>query len=196
MPIKHWFHATGTRALVVPMGLLGLLFSLNSRVADAAILRFREVEEAKIFRGSQPETREDFEFLRSIGVRTILNLRTNQKLVARHREMAQELGLQTVNIPVGSFFEPKAKVIAQVQAALKDPSLQPIFVHCRHGKDRTGLMVGLYRTAEQGWTQKEAHEEMLDLGFNPWLIGLEKAFWKYSAPPRGRIELLLPDFAD
>lgn len=45
------------------------------------------------------------------------------------------------------------------------PSLQPVLVHCRHGSDRTGTMIAIYRVAYQGWTKAEAKDEMIGGGF-------------------------------
>ena len=50
------------------------------------------------------------------------------------------------------------------------------FVHCSHGQDRTGLLVGLYRL-KQGWAKTNAYTEMLTNGFHPALHGLHE-FWE------------------
>ena len=41
-----------------------------------------------------------------------------------------------------------------------------IFVHRRYGDDRTGMMIAAYRMADEGWTAKEAREEMEKFGFH------------------------------
>jgi protein tyrosine phosphatase len=41
-----------------------------------------------------------------------------------------------------------------------NPRRDPVLVHCQHGADRTGTMCALYRVAVQGWSKKEAVEEM------------------------------------
>jgi hypothetical protein len=48
----------------------------------------------------------------------------------------------------------------------RDPAAQPVFFHCRHGKDRTGTMAALYRIEVDGWTNEEAIEEMLAFGYH------------------------------
>jgi protein-tyrosine phosphatase len=60
-----------------------------------------------------------------------------------------------------------------------------IFVHCRLGDDRTGMMVAAYRMAEEGWTADEAMNEMRSFGFTkshhlicPGLARYEKSFPK------------------
>ena len=45
------------------------------------------------------------------------------------------------------------------------PALQPVLVHCRHGSDRTGTMVAVYRIVVEGWTKAQATDEMVNGGF-------------------------------
>ena len=49
-----------------------------------------------------------------------------------------------------------------------DPTLMPIFVHCEHGSDRTGVCMAAYRVVVQGWSKKDAIREMTkgDYGFH------------------------------
>ncbi|MCK5172282.1 MAG: dual specificity protein phosphatase family protein [Planctomycetes bacterium] len=42
----------------------------------------------------------------------------------------------------------------------------PVFVHCRHGADRTGTACAVYRIAVEGWSKAEAIEEMTKGGFD------------------------------
>jgi protein tyrosine phosphatase (PTP) superfamily phosphohydrolase (DUF442 family) len=58
-----------------------------------------------------------------------------------------------------------------------------VFVHCRLGDDRTGMMVAAYRMADEGWSADEAMNEMREFGFTrphhlicPGLARYEKHF--------------------
>jgi protein tyrosine/serine phosphatase len=46
-----------------------------------------------------------------------------------------------------------------------DPSRGPVFVHCQHGADRTGMMTAIYRIAVEGWSKEDAIAEMTDGGY-------------------------------
>ncbi len=46
------------------------------------------------------------------------------------------------------------------------------YVHCEHGQDRTGLIIGAYRVKVEHWTKEQAYQEMLRFGFHPLLRGL------------------------
>jgi protein tyrosine/serine phosphatase len=55
-------------------------------------------------------------------------------------------------------------VVAFLKAAI-DPKLQPVFVHCEHGSDRTGVCIASYRIAVQGWSKADAAREMTAGGY-------------------------------
>ena len=46
-----------------------------------------------------------------------------------------------------------------------DENRRPVFVHCMHGADRTGTMCAAYRVAVDGWTKRQAIDEMTQGGF-------------------------------
>ena len=49
---------------------------------------------------------------------------------------------------------------------LDETQNRPIYVHCQHGRDRTGSMLSIYRIAREGWGWREAVEDMKRYGFN------------------------------
>jgi protein tyrosine/serine phosphatase len=42
----------------------------------------------------------------------------------------------------------------------------PVFVHCRRGKDRTGTVIACYRIQHDGWTNIHALEEAKSHGMS------------------------------
>jgi len=63
---------------------------------------------------------------------------------------------------------PKDKVFAGFLKLIKENPDKKIFVHCRLGDDRGGMMIASYRMAVEGWTAKEAADEMKEFGFVWW----------------------------
>ncbi|MBU6374906.1 MAG: tyrosine-protein phosphatase [Bdellovibrionales bacterium] len=171
--------------------VLVLLLSLGSAcwmpAARAEIVRFNEVEPGKVYRGGKPENYQDLLALKNLGVRTILNLRNNRDYVEWQSILAESLGMRVINRPTASLFSPTDRHVDEIQAMLNNPELQPVFIHCKHGKDRTGLMIGLYRVETQGWTPERAYSEMRAIGFNPVLFRLYQYFWNRTEPYSQRL---------
>ena len=55
--------------------------------------------------------------------------------------------------------------VARFLKIVTDGSRTPVFVHCRHGADRTGTMCAIYRIATERWSKSEAIDEMTRGGF-------------------------------
>jgi hypothetical protein len=73
-------------------------------------------------------------------------------------------------------------------ALISNPALQPVYVHCKQGRDRSGLIVGIFRVRHQGWTPSTAYREMERLGFRDEIAGLRRCFWlNCPEEPRRRI---------
>jgi tyrosine-protein phosphatase SIW14 len=152
-----------------------------------------------IVRGAQP-TPQGLKLLSECGVKTIINLRNEESIVNREAEEAEKLGMQFVNIPLDVFAAPSAVAIKAFIAIAGNPINQPVFVHCQHGLERTGTMIGLYRIHREGWSGGQAYDEMLEHGFRPTFFNLSLTVMDYCnrretaaqppAKPRNSVELL------
>ena len=129
-----------------------------------------------LYRGAQPNA-VGYQELAKMGVNIVVDLRLTGKDEESHE--VQKLGMQFVSIPWHCYF-PKDKVFAKFLDLLRENRGKKIFVHCRYGDDRTGMMIAAYRMAVEGWTPKEAREEMQQFGFHhlvcPSLGPYEKDF--------------------
>jgi protein tyrosine phosphatase (PTP) superfamily phosphohydrolase (DUF442 family) len=112
-----------------------------------------------LYRGAQPTT-EGMRQLQAMGIHTVVDLRAYHD----DSKLWKGTGLTLVRIPVHTA-DPRIEQVAEFFNVLGDPAQRPIFVHCQHGADRTGLMIALYRIAGQGWTKERAIAEMRDGGF-------------------------------
>jgi protein tyrosine/serine phosphatase len=74
-------------------------------------------------------------------------------------------GLQYVHIKCQAW-HPEEECVAQFIKIVRDPKNQPVFVHCQHGSDRTGMMVASYRMLEQDWTNADAESEIHNFGYH------------------------------
>src|SRR6202158_3669455 len=114
----------------------------------------------RLYRGAQPNKR-GYAALAKMGVDIVVDTRGNRtksegKEVRRH-------GMQYVAIPWHCPF-PKDETFARFLKLLRENPDKKVFVHCRLGDDRTGMMVAAYRMADEGWTANEAMLEMQHFG--------------------------------
>jgi tyrosine-protein phosphatase SIW14 len=149
---------------------------------DSTLRRFSRVT-MNIYRGSRPMSDEDCLFLRSVGIKTLLNLETMPQDVIPVKYFADKHGFQFIHepiLPIDPDLAPD-RIINAIHVML-DPAAQPVYVHCLLGSDRTSLVVAMFRIHVQGWSMEDAYEEMLSFGFKPnFLFGLNEFFQKYKA---------------
>ena len=132
-----------------------------------------------LYRGGQPSN-AGFHILANKGINIVVDLRGNRD---SERKIVTRLGMQYVPIPWHCSF-PKDKVFAQFLDLLRKNPGKKIYVHCRLGDDRTGMMIAAFRMAREGWSAERADEEMEKFGFNflhrnmicPRLSSYEKKF--------------------
>lgn len=116
-----------------------------------------------LYRGAQP-TDEGFGNLSKLGINIVVDLRGSP---AHERELVTRLGMKYVRL-AWRCSHPQDEQFAEFLALLRENPGQKVFVHCRQGKDRTGMEIAAYRMAEQGWTADEARKEMAVFGANWW----------------------------
>ncbi len=173
---------------------------------------FAEVVPGKIFRGARPDA-QGIDALAKIGVRTIIDLQGGDLKTPRELglladaiplvepgETAQTRHDERIlswkghqihfhNIPLDSLdavTPAENHKIDRILEIMHDPKNQPVFVHCEHGKDRTGLIIALYRLRYDNYTIAQAHDEMVKMGhsgFLDWFFtgALDKYFYKQGA---------------
>jgi tyrosine-protein phosphatase SIW14 len=118
-----------------------------------------------LYRGAQPDA-EGFQALKNLGIKTVVNLRSYHG----EKKEVESLGLRSVEIEVQADIlgstPPTEEDIRLFFQTVLDSKQQPVFVHCAHGKDRTGTMMALYRMEVDGWSADEAVAEMRYFGFH------------------------------
>jgi tyrosine-protein phosphatase SIW14 len=130
-----------------------------------------ELVEPGLYRGHRPDT-ATLQQLKSLGVKTILDLEDTQSAIKPESATARSLGMTFISEPMSGFWAPNDAEVDQIEAIMADKSRRPLFVHCQHGEDRTGLIVGLYRVQTEHWTPAAAYREMLAKGFHKILVFL------------------------
>ncbi len=159
--------------------ILGLVF-LWSAAAQARVEvthglpNFHKVSES-VYRGGRAQE-GGLEYLKESGFKTIINIENVDEFIKAESTEARRLGLKHISIPMEYKVDPDDAMIDRILALLQDPANFPIYLHCKHGKDRTGLVMALYRVEVQGWDAKKAYKEMYKLGFAKFWHKLDKYF--------------------
>ncbi|MFA6929083.1 MAG: protein-tyrosine phosphatase family protein [Lentisphaeria bacterium] len=154
-------------ALVVPGLLLGESLrnpTWATPMELAGVENLHQVE-AGLYRSGQP-TAEGFKNLSALGIRTVLSLRSNHTDL----ELTEGTGLCLLKVPMAAWYIRDADVIAALRILKNRKSEEPLLVHCWHGADRTGLVIGAYRIICQNWTVEAAVDELQNGGFGHHII--------------------------
>jgi protein tyrosine/serine phosphatase len=129
-----------------------------------------------VLRGAQPG-RDGYATLKAMGVRTVIDMRTSES----ERAQVEAAGMKAIAIPIEMTRDGLREKVDRVVALMADPANQPVYVHCRHGQDRTGIVVAAYRMKQQGWPLTDAETEMQDFGFNDVWVNFKKFIRGYGA---------------
>ncbi|MBL7542386.1 MAG: tyrosine-protein phosphatase [Bdellovibrionaceae bacterium] len=138
------------------------------------IPNFQKTTDA-IYRGGRP-SEQGLLYLKKAGFKTIINLENNEPAVAKELAFTKKIGINMYSAPMSHLITPNEAQVNSILKALSDPKMYPVFVHCHYGKDRTGMIVGLYRVLMQGWKPQDAYREMLSYGFHPEYKALDNYF--------------------
>ena len=94
--------------------------------------------------------------LYDMGVRTVLNLEGGDPYTKEKEAMRQieeyraaqhkpDWHITSQAVPMSGIGRPSFEQVDKALAILSDPAKRPILVHCKHGEDRTGVVVAAYR---------------------------------------------------
>jgi protein tyrosine/serine phosphatase len=160
--------------VLVALFCAGRAQSMREVSNSQAIPRFDQVAEG-FYRGGQPR-RQGFEYLKQLGVKTVINLRAENQ----EAEEVKSLGFHYVHIPMSAWKRVPESKIQMFFQVLRDRDSYPVFVHCERGADRTGFMVGLYRIAFQDWGADRAYQEARAHGLRPWYLSLKDQLYGFA----------------
>jgi uncharacterized protein (TIGR01244 family) len=153
--------------------LLAALVVLSRRTAtDEELPNFHQVN-GQLFRGAQPK-KNGFKRLADLGIKTIVNLRADDGLSRIEEREARAAGMRYFSVPLKETGRPTKAQVRRAVAILETPENQPVFVHCRLGADRTGLIIAVYRIAHDGWTSERAKAEAKHYGMHLWKLGMKR----------------------
>jgi protein tyrosine/serine phosphatase len=146
------------------------------------ISKFIQVDNG-LYRGSAPSPK-DVQYLKEkYGINKIVSL--DQAAADQIANTCKLLNIKQVVIPLDGTMQ---SLINLMSYDLKDLLINggPTFIHCWHGKDRTGLVVALYECKYKGKDPEEAIKEAKMLGFgvgvDPKYINIFEKLIRASKP--------------
>ena len=156
-------------------------------------LRFFEVEPGTCYRSGQPRPKDLPYLLNKYKLRSFVVAKA--KVNDYETRFAELKGINILHLKFKRDFLrfkhiiPPEKNIAEFIESAKymRRNMQPFIIHCRRGKDRTGLLVALYRIEAQGWHPQLAWEEMRYFGHAAFVNG--NSYFKKWLEARYNIKL-------
>ena len=144
--------------------LLLMLFKVHAEgaVQYPELPRLHQISE-RLYRGAQPRP-GGIHRLAELGINTLINLRGSNAETRAEEAEAKSLGLNYFNIPLPIWGRPNDVDIQHVLKIIAAPESGHVFVHCRDGVDRTGMIVALYRINWEGWSTEMATAEAAGSG--------------------------------
>lgn len=124
---------------------------------DSKLNNMHRVDEG-VYRSEQP-SKKDFKALEAFGIKEVLNLRRWHS----DDDEAEGTNIKLHRLKTNAHAISEQQVI-QALRIIKNRK-GPILIHCRHGSDRTGAVLAMYRIVFQNYTKEQAIEEMKEGGF-------------------------------
>jgi protein tyrosine/serine phosphatase len=114
------------------------------------------------YRSAQP-TAEGFKAAeKALHLKAVVDLRS----LHSDTDLIKGTNIQFYSVPMNAWHITSDEVITALKLIKAAQSKGAVLVHCRHGADRTGVVVAMYRMVYQGWSKEQALDEMEHGGFN------------------------------
>jgi protein tyrosine/serine phosphatase len=134
-------------------------------LTESKIGNFHKVTDG-VYRGDRP-TAEDLKELQTRGIKTLLDLETFH--TDRYVIAESKTNFKFLHVRMNAWDIDDEDIVTALDI-LTDKNNYPIYVHCKHGSDRTGVVIAMYRIVVQGWSKEDAIAEMKGGGYGFHLI--------------------------
>ncbi|MET0167385.1 MAG: dual specificity protein phosphatase family protein [Vicinamibacterales bacterium] len=135
---------------------------------------------ANYYRGEQPEGR-DYANLAAIGIKTVIDLQADGD--SNEERIVEANGMKFYRFPMTTHVPPTSQQITKFLEIVNDPAQQPVYVHCKGGKHRTGVMTAVYRMEQDSWNAERAFSEMKRYKFGADFLHSEFKQFVYGYRP-------------
>lgn len=165
------------RRLVLVASLAVLpAYAWSAELGAPEFPNFLQVNE-RIYRGAQP-IQAGWPKLAKLGVKTVIDLRQRREHgIEAESTAVYAAGMRYLNFPMNGFDTPTTGQIENVLNLLDRD--EPIFIHCKLGKDRTGTVIAAYRISREHWTNAKAMAEAERNGMHWYEHGMKRFISSY-----------------
>lgn len=140
---------------------------------------FATVVAGEVYRSAQPTEAELAKYVSDHGIKTVLNLRGQQKPSSEwySEEIAasQKLGLVHIDYRMSASRRLTQGQVLEL-AEIMRTAQKPLLIHCMSGSDRTGLASAIYRLLVAGTTEDEAGSQ-LSIRYGHFSVPYLSAAW-------------------
>ncbi len=116
-----------------------------------------------LYRGGKPLLLDIIALEKKFGIKKIISL--DEQIGKYIEPICKKLNIEHIIIPINSGDKNTIKYLLKYNIRSLINNKVPTFMHCRHGSDRAGLLVALYRVLIDKWDCKKAIKEAKELGF-------------------------------
>lgn len=166
-------NSTARRVVQVALSLgLGLVATVGAAwIAIEGDGNVHELDPGVVVRSAEPSAERLADLQHRYGIRTVLNLRGENKGSGWYDEEVKasgELGLQHLDVALSAEREMSPRQIDDVLAMI-ERAPKPVLVHCKSGSDRTGLISAAWLYAHGAPADVADRQLALRYGHFPWL---------------------------
>jgi tyrosine-protein phosphatase SIW14 len=161
--------STRSRLLLFALALPALALPALAGSSPEQIKNFYQVDQ-NVYRGAQPSN-DGFKYLAKIGVKTVIDLREADRRSKSEETAVTAAGMKYISVPMTGLTPPSEAQISQILGILEGDqggNSGAVFVHCKRGADRTGVVIASYRIDHDGWDNARALQEAKARGIAPF----------------------------
>lgn len=98
--------------------------------------------------------------LKAKGVNTVIDLIGTWQIHERYKPILKKAGMEEIFIPMHTGKLPTSAEWQKIKQAMQNP----VYIHCKHGADRTGAIIARYLIEEKGYSSYEAWKAVISGG--------------------------------
>jgi len=174
------------RSLAV-LVLLAILSGAGFVIHLAARHNFHSVSDGRVYRSGQMSGDSLEETIRSVGIKTVVNLRGDHADSDWYRDeidTAQRMGVRHFDFDLSASEVVSDAEMERILATI-DHAAKPVLIHCKNGADRSGLVGALYLYGLERESASSASRQLaISWGHFPFLfwrntVAMDRSYWHY-----------------